>query len=86
MGSKKYLVIADVEGERCPSLNTAAQIINLVDMSDCYEISFRVYDLSTGEPVELQIHGCWHDPKHPLYIKATDAAGNVVLDGHGTDH
>lgn len=86
MEVKKYLVIMEMDGETSPSLNTASQIISWVDMSDCTGASFKVFDLTTGQPVELQLHGCWHDMKNPLYIKATDGDGNIVFDGWGTDH
>lgn len=48
---------------------------------------YYIWDISKPSRVtELVVHGCWHEPKNPLYIKVTTKRGKVVFDGYGTDH
>lgn len=86
---EEYLVIAKdyYSGEVFCSIQTAMKIIDRIDMSDCTYEELKVYRLTWDkEPERLVVHGAWHDPSTPLYIKVTDVDGNTVFDGYGTDH
>lgn len=84
---RKYLVMAKCDGMEYAKMMTEHEIIDHVDMADCTEEEVQVYDVRFGEtPAPLTVWGTWHDFDNPLYIKVTDAAGQVVFDGYGTDH
>lgn len=84
---KQYLTQTKYESEICCSLQYENEIISRIDMVDCYDDEFLVYDVSKyGKAEQLKVYGCWHNPKKPLYIKVTDSLGKVVFDGYGTDH
>lgn len=86
---KQYIVqIIWDDGEMTTSLETARQIIDTIDMSDCYPpIEMKVWEPNKDNWLrELRIHGCWHNPKDPLYIKVTRPDGSIAFDGYGTDH
>ena len=74
---------------------TPENLIHSVDMSDCCdfmgEIASGVFVYDPKQHPEnptlqrVQIHGIWHNPNDPLYIKVT-LNGQVVASGYGTDH
>lgn len=71
------------------SMKTAREIIDWIDMSDCYiGMHIEVFDVETqfGNVERLEVYGCWHDHRNPLYIKVTHSDGTVEFDGYGTDH
>lgn len=75
------------DGAFSTEIKTPYEIINMIDMSDCYlGVQYRVYRSDERGIEELNIHGCWHDFNDPLYIKLIDSDGNVEIDGYGTDH
>lgn len=75
------------DGTVIPGLHTAGWILDTTDMSDCYDVELKVWESGGfGELVPLEIHGAWHDPKRPLYMKATRPDGSIAFDGYGTDH
>lgn len=87
--NKKYLVQYKWYGSEEIEyfLETTDEIIRMIDISDSnFDYKFKIYDASEyGNIKPLVIHGCWHDPDNPLYIKVTDEDGNLVFDGYGTD-
>ena len=78
----------DEDSYPLPVVRTKARIISNISMFDCSPYSmYRVYAIKeNGDLVPLKIYGTWHNPKDPLYIKLEDPEGNIVFDGHGTDH
>lgn len=87
----KYLVIYEIEGEICePAIETATQIFDKMDLSDCYDITIKRIFLIDGSKVgECRFRGTWHDPKEPLkmVIEAMYPAPPLPYDiGYGTDH
>lgn len=86
--SKKYLVVGGADGDMFAEMWSPGRILDYMDMSDCYEYDvFRVYDIgSDGSLSEVTLHGAWHDPSRPLYMKGVDKGGNVLFYGYGTDH
>ena len=86
---KEFLVVTkDEEGKVAAGMWTEKNILDYLDMEDCYEFAeIHVYDVSKiGKIEELRLHGTWHDLDQPLYIKVTRKDGTVVFDGFGTDH
>jgi hypothetical protein len=84
---KKYLVCGNLEGEHYVEMMSGYEIINRIDMSDCYYEELEIYDVGFGKnPTRLYVRGCWHDFKNPLYIKIVDENGKIYFDGYGTDH
>ena len=86
--AKMYLVVYKIEGEVSASMKTVSEIIREIDMDDCcdYIEERKVYEITEDGPQLLEVHGCWHDFKNPLYIKLTRQNGEIVFDGYGTDH
>ncbi len=84
----KYLVVTVSDGEVCTSLKTSRWILDYMDMSDCFEYDdIQVYDIQyPNPPVPLTLHYAWHDPKHPLFMCATNPENAIVFSGFGTDH
>lgn len=79
----KYLVQRDNGDEQWASLMTVGELVDYVDMSDCHDESFEVYDVSTfGQIRKLKYKG-WQPG---CLIQFVDADGNVVIEGYGTDH
>ena len=70
------------------SIETSSWVLRYLDMRDCFAYDeIHVYDVSKiGKVEELTLHGKWHDITNSLYMKVTDANGNTVFDGYGTDH
>ena len=82
-----YLLQIQIDGEVFACIRTKAEIIDRIDMLDCTDEELKVYKVDVFGCVEpLEIYGCWHNPKEPLYIKVVDTKGNIVFDGYGTDH
>ena len=91
----KYLVIyKDNDGELLePVIQTACQIFDMMDMSDCHGITIeRIFLLDGSKVVECRFWGTWHDPKEPLkmviepMISATSEQMEPYDVGYGTDH
>ena len=61
---KKYLVQLTWEDEKEPSasLKTAVEILDFLDMDDCYPpYQLSVYEASKqGVVLPLELHGAWH--------------------------
>ena len=41
-----YLVQKLIDSEVCGKIYTETELINYLDMSDCYDEEFRIYDIS----------------------------------------
>ena len=77
------------DDEMATSMKSAGEIVSFLDMSDCYPEPYEIAvfeSTEVGSLVKLDLHGCWHDMKNPLYIKATRPDGSIAFDGWGTDH
>lgn len=78
-----YLVQKLIDSEVCGKIYTETELINYLDMSDCYDEEFRIYDISVfGEIREVQYKG-WQPDR---LIEITDGSENIVASGYGTDH
>lgn len=77
------------ERETVVSLWSAARVLDWLDLRDCYDPGdeVAVYEVSEpGRVTPLHLWGAWHDPRRPLYLKATRPDGSIAFDGWGTDH
>ena len=83
----QYLVKVFCDHGCDASLETAAWIIDWLDMEDCYpdDMNLEVWDISGEEPRRVTLFGTWHNFDDPLYIKG-EVDGKIVFDGYGTDH
>lgn len=91
----KYLVIyEDVDGKLMePVIQTAGQIFDMMDMSDCHGIEVKRMWLIDGcKLTGCRFRGTWHDPKKPLKMAieavcpATPEQMQPYDIGYGTDH
>lgn len=83
----KYLVQIKSHEEEYSDLKSKEEIIEMINLSDCYDEIYKVYNISKfGEIEELKIYGPWHNPDKPLYIKLTDKIGNILIEGFGAEH
>ncbi len=80
---RKFLLQQLINGELCQSVFSEIQLISYLDMSDCYDTDYKIFDVSVfGQVREVfcsgWIPGC--------LIEITDGDGNIVTSGYGTDH
>lgn len=84
---KKYLIQVKTHDGEYSDLKTDKEIIEMINFLDCNNEVYKVYDVTNfGQIEELKIHGPWHNPDKPLYIKVTDKKDNIVFDGYGEEH
>lgn len=78
-----FLVQKLIDSEVYGKIYTETELINYLDMSDCYDEEFKIYDISVfGEIREVQYKG-WQPDR---LIEIVDSSGNIVASGYGTDH
>lgn len=82
----KFLVNAISDGEEWSKIMTAAEIFEMMDMSDCYDIDIDVWKINGwGQALtECCFLNCWHDPSDPLKMQIRWVGGMET--GYGTDH
>jgi len=81
---KRYLVQRILSDDStCASLMTKRELINYIDMDDCHDESYMIFDVSEFGKVK-QIHYVGWQPHCLIELKDDD--GNIVLSGYGTDH
>lgn len=79
----KFLVQRIIDDEVYSTIMTELQLIDYINMDDCHNENYEIYDISTfGEVKKLHYVG-WQ-PR--CLIEVADENGNVVLSGYGTDH
>lgn len=81
---EKFLVQRIINDEVFPEIMTANELINYIDMEDCHEEMYEIYDCTSmfGEVNKLHYKG-WQPN---CLIEIVDDEGKVVLKGYGTDH
>lgn len=81
---EKFLVQKVIDDEVFPTIMTANELINYIDMEDCHEEMYEIYDCTSmfGEIKKLHYKG-WQPN---CLIEIVDDEGKVVLKGYGTDH
>lgn len=79
----KFLVQKHIEGETYTRICTETELISYLDMSDCSDEEYKIFDISVlGEVKEVFYQG-WQPN---CLIEVVDGEGNVVLSGYGSDH
>lgn len=83
----KFLVVGITEGEEWSKIMIADEIFQMMDMSDCYEISIDLWKINGyGEALtDCSFYGAWSNPKEPLRMEIRSENG-VEAVGYGTDH
>ena len=86
--AKKFLVNGITEGEEWSKIMTAAEIFDMMDMEDCYEVHIDIWKINGyGEALtECCFLGKWcFGPKDPqrMEIRSDDGIEEV---GYGTEH
>lgn len=82
---KKYLIqrISSYDDEHFVSLMSENELINYIDMDDCHNETYNIFDVSEfGKIKELHYVG-WQPV---CLIELKDEDGNIVVSGYGTDH
>lgn len=82
--NKNYLVQMLFDGESSAKLMTERELIDFVNMDDCYpEIEYEVYDVSVFGKINQLHYVGW---QKGCLIELADDEGNVVVSGYGEDH
>ena len=77
---EKFLVQKVIDDEVFPTIMTANELINYIDMEDCHEEMYEIYDCTSmfGEIKKLHYKG-WQPN---CLIEIVDDEGKVVLKGY----
>lgn len=79
----KFLVQKIIDNEVCGSIYSETELINYLNLCDCSDEEYRIYDISIlGEAKEVFYNG-W---KPHCLIEVTDSNGIIIASGYGTDH
>lgn len=81
----KFLVQRNINGEIFPKIMSGAELIEYINMSDCYnDETYEIFDCTStfGEVRRLYYTG-WQPN---CLIEIIDENKEVVLRGYGTDH
>lgn len=79
----KFLVQKYIEGEVYTRICTETELISYLDMSDCSDEEYRIYDITSWGEVKEVFYQGWQPNR---LIEVVDGDGNVVLSGYGTNH
>lgn len=80
---RKFLVQQIINDQVCQGIYSEMQLISYLDMSDCYDGEYKIYDVTDFGQVREVFYDGWLPGR---LIKVTDSDGNVVVSGYGTDH
>lgn len=78
-----YLIQKIIDNKVYGKIYTEAELINYLDMSDCYDEEYRIYDISVFGKIREVVYKGWQPNR---LIEITDSSGNIVVSGYGTDH
>ena len=81
---EKFLVQRVIDDEVFPTIMTANELINYIDMEDCHEEMYEIYDCTSMFGEVKKLHSKGWQPN--CLIEIVDDEGKVVLKGYGTDH
>ena len=86
--NEKLYIVQETDGDEFwTAMMPSSRMIDHEDLSDCTGYRMTIWEpAGFGELIPITLHGCWHNPKNPLYIKATRPDGSIAFDGYGTDH
>lgn len=80
---KRWLVQRESDGERYDSLMNDNELIGYINMDDCHNEDYKIFDVSDFGQVKKVFYSGWQPD---CLIEITDEDKNVVLRGYGTDH
>jgi hypothetical protein len=80
---RKFLIQQIINDQVCQGIYSEMQLIRYLDMSDCYDGEYKIYDVTDFGQVKEVFYNGWLPGR---LIKITDIDGNVVVSGYGTDH
>ena len=72
-----------MDNERCDSIMTADELIHYIDMSDCFDERYAIYEFTEMGKVERIYYAGWQPG---CVIEFINENKEVVLSGFGTDH
>lgn len=82
---RQFLVqrINQTDNERYSTIMTADELIHYIDMSDCFDEDWCIWEITTfGQVEHIQYMG-WQPG---CVIEFVNDKGEIVLSGYGTDH
>lgn len=79
----KFLVQKHIEGETYTRICTETELISFLDMSDCSDEEYRIFDITIWGEVKEVFYRGWQPN---CLIEIIDGNGNTILSGYGTDH
>ena len=84
----RYYVVYKIEDEYYPHIESAMEIFNKMDMSDCYDISVeRICLINNSKLIPCRFRNTWHDPREPLRMQIENKRNGTVYNiGYGSDH
>lgn len=83
MKMQHFLVQKHIEGEVCAKIYTETELISYLNMSDCSDEEYRIYDISTFGEVKEVFYKGWQPN---CLIEVIDSDGNIIVRGYGTEH
>ena len=83
MEEKRFLVQRTDHIDSWVSLMTESELIEYVNMSDCHDEDWRIYDVSVYGEIKPIFYAGWQPD---CLIEFINSIGQVVLSGYGTDH
>ena len=86
--TQQFLVQGVTEGEPFARIMSPAEIFNMMDLSDCYDIKIDLYLINKfGEELtHCKFFNTWSNPEDPLLMWIQTDAGEVINQDYGTDH
>ena len=79
----RFLVQKNIEGEVYVRLYTETELISYLNLSDCGDEEYKIFDISVFVKVKEVFYKGWQPN---CLIEVADNDGNIVLSGYGTDH
>ena len=83
MEEKSFLVQRTDGIDYWSSLMTESELIGYINMSDCHDETWKIYDVSVYGKVEPIFYAGWQPD---CLIEFINSRGQVVVSGYGTDH
>ena len=82
---KKYLVQRrdNYDNDVFGSLMTAGELIHYINMNDCIDESYRIFDISDFGTIKQLYYVGWQPD---CLIEVEDEFGKIVISGYGVDH
>lgn len=79
-----FLVQKKIEGEIIPKIMNAYELIKYINMSDCHDEDYEIFDCTSEFGVIKKLHYKGWQPG--CLIEIVDYQNNVVLRGYGINH